>query len=350
MNKKVISWLLCVSLIMILAGCACSKKTPENSAPTAGQEQAEANSGQTKGGDSMGWKYQNEVLIKSDEPDALDRIDDLYDQAGDDRSQVHYQFEVKSFDDFQKLSTLLFDYGYKVTTFEILIPAGVVPDEETRIPLMIDKRADTRLIVSGKGDKPVEMPPVLFDLMAGTIVVKNFVFKRQEYRTGIGASVIDDFIAENLNFSDSVYERRNQYMAGPLMLLMSHAPEGKSSNYKLKDVTFMNNQSNGLLQIEDNSLGKFKHIELDHVVAKGNVNLMMGIDVSASEDALVKNCELTGSTAAPTIYQILPQTQVKFVDSSVADNAYGYRPKTEDWHTDPKPVIQENLKEADGTV
>ena len=347
MNKRIISWILCASLILLLAGCACSKKSPDNADQIAGSEQVKS----TKGGNSMDWKYTNETLITSDEPNGLEKIDELYDQVGDGRAQIHYRFEVKSMDDLRRLNTLLFDYGYKVSTFEVLIPEGVIPAKDGfRLPLMIDDRADTRLMVIGIGDKPVDLPMMQMELVAGTVVVRNFTFNKQLYSNAIAASVIDDFVGENLGFSDNNYEQRHEYMAQPLVMLKSHAPEGRFSNYKLKNVSFVNNLSNGLLMIDEHSLGKFRHIELDKVVAKDNVNLMIGIDVSATEDAVVKNCDLTGSKASPTIYQILPQTQVKFVDSSVADNAYGYRPKPKDWHTDPKPVVKENLKEAEGTV
>ena len=349
MKLRIFSYLTFAALVVLLAGCACSKKSPDNADQTAGVEQAD-NSAQKLDGKGMDWKYKNEVIIGKDDPDGTDKIYDLYDKAGDNRAQIHYQFQIKSEEDLQKLSDLLLNYGRMVSTFEVMIPAGVIPDADIRLPMMIDEEADTRLIVTGIGDKPVELPGVQLELEAGTIVIRNFVFNQQKYRNAIKASVTDNFIAENLSFSDNRYEDRHQYMAEPLIVLKYHGPEENFSNYKLKNVSFINNESTGLLMIDQDSLGKFKHIELDHVVVKGNSNQNLGIDVSGTEDALIKNCELSGSKISPTLVQILPQTQVKFVDSSVADKAFGYRPRPDDWKTDPKPVVKKNLKEAEGTV
>ena len=135
-----------------------------------------------------------------------------------------------------------------------------------------------------------------------------------------------------------------------MITLVSHAADGIYSQYLLKNVSFINNGSVSLLQIAEPSLGKFDRIELDHVVAQNNPNMGMGIDISAVKDVLVHDCELTGSVAAPLLYQILPTPQVVIRNSTVSDKVYGYRPQKEHWHTDALPVIKENLKEAPGTT
>ena len=59
---------------------------------------------------------------------------------------------------------------------------------------------------------------------------------------------------------------------------------------------------------------------------------------------------MTGSHAAPLLFQILPTPEVTIKDSKVADKVYGYRPNKENWHTDAKPVIKLNLVESEGSV
>ena len=52
-------------------------------------------------------------------------------------------------------------------------------------------------------------------------------------------------------------------------------------------VSFVHNESTALLKIADTDLGKFSRIELDHVVAIDNTNLLAGIDISATKEVLI---------------------------------------------------------------
>ena len=105
-----------------------------------------------------------------------------------------------------------------------------------------------------------------------------------------------------------------------------------------------------LLLIDKESPGKFDHIELDHVTLVNNVDISMGIDLSAQTEATVRDCTIIGSTAAPALVQILPQTQVTMENCTVGDRVFSYQPEKENWQTDPKPLIKKNVTETQEAV
>ena len=347
-------------VLFAVTGCACSKKAE---VPPADATVAEDNSIQnptektesqptgniTAKGATMDWKYTNEVMIKSSDPEPIDKILELADKSENGRAEVYFQFEVKNEPDLQGLEYLLREYGPRVTTFEILVPPKMIKPEMP-IRFLMPDNVDTRLIITGMGDKPLDLTAVTLNLGADTLVVRNFRFDKQEYRSALVLEVGKLFTGENLSFNNNKFEHHVAFMASPLVVLKSRANEGEASNYVLKNVSFAGNQSDVLLAIDEESRGKFERIELDHVVAKDNTNLSMGIDISATKEVFVHDCELTGSKAAPLLYQILPDPEVTIKDSKVSNRVYGYRPQKENWHTDAKPVTKVNLDEAEGTT
>ena len=346
-------------ILFAVTGCACSKKaeTPSDTTVTEDNsiqnptEKAESqpNTNITAKGAVMDWKYKNEVMIKSSDPEPIDKLMELVDKSDNGRAEVYFKFEVKNEGELQGLEYLLREYGPRLTTFEILIPPKMIKPEMPIRFLMPDD-VDTRLIITGMGDEPLNLNAVTLNFGADTLIVRNFRFDHQEYRSALVLSVGKQFVGENLSFSNNKYEHHMAFMAAPLMVLKSRANEGEFSSYILKNVSFVGNQSDALLAIDDESRGKFDRIELDHVVAQNNTNLAMGIEISATKEVFVHDCELTGSKAAPLLYQVLPDPEVTIKDSKVSNRVYGYRPQKENWHTDAKPVIKQNLDEAEGTT
>ena len=317
-----------------------------NAAETAKNETAAA--GIIIGGD-MDWKYKNEVMIKDTDTDPIDQIEALVEKSGGERAEVYYQFHVRTEDDVFGLDYVLHEYGPKITTFEIVLADNIIKSGMP-VRFFMPDGVDTRLIVTAPGDKPMDMPMITLELSADTLIVRNMKFDRQEHLGALKLSVGRLFVGENLSFSHNKFEQHMAFMSKPLIMLESRAKEGESSRYVLRNVSFIENQSDALLLMNSESRGKFESIELDHVVAKDNSNMAAGIEISATKDVLVHDCDLTGSKAAPLLYQVLPDPQVTIKNSNVSDRVYGYRPLKEHWKTDAKPVIKENLTEAEGTT
>ena len=297
----------------------------------------------------MEWKYTNEILIKKTDPDPIDKIMELADKSGKGRAEVHFLFEIDNEAELEFVFYLLNQYGPMVTTFEILIPAEMI-QVDNPVYFFMPENTDTRLIVTGAGAQPAEVFAGTLNLSADTLVVRNFRFDNQDFRPALILEAGRQLIAENLSFSGNFVEHHLAFMAKPLITLKSRAPEGQFSSYLLKNSSFIGNESDALLSIDDSSLGRFDCIELDHVIARDNVNMSMGIDISAVKEVFVHDCELTGSLAAPLLYQILPDPEVLIKDSRVSNRVYGYRPEKENWHTDARPVKKQNLDEAEGTT
>ena len=338
-------------IVFVLSGCACSKKnvesvpdentaaeesTIQNTAQDSVEHTNQGNAANSVTGVKMDWKYTNEVIIKSSDPDPIDKVLELAEKSGNGRAEVHFQFEIANKFDLQGLEYFLSKYGPVMTTFEIIVPAGLI-QPEMPIRWLMPEDTDTRLIVTGKGDEPLNLEAATLTIGADTLIVRNFRFDHQEYRTALELEVGKLLVAENLSFNDNRYEHHMAFMAEPLMVLKSRAKEGELSNYILRNSSFIQNHSDALLSIHAKSLGKFGRIELDHVVAQNNTNMAMGIDISAKNEVLVHDCELTGSKAAPLLYQILPDPEVVIKDSKVSNRVYGYRPKPENCRVDAKP-------------
>ena len=370
MNRNFIPILLI--LLFALYGCACSSKkadvaedVPQENTTTNqpsplndevqmndpikdSAEMEKATDEIPFDGINTDWKYTNELMITDDDVHPLDKIDELNKNSGEERVQIYYQHKVSDMIDLDGIGSYLKEYGSKVTTFEILFPPEVMekikPDKQMRFML---PDTDTRLILTGMGEEPLKMKKSTIHVKAETLIIRNFRFEKQEFRNALNLDIGKLFIGENLIFNGNKYARKVAFMAKPLIILKSHADEGSYSQYLLKNVTFTNNAT-GLLAIDSDSIGKFDYIEMDHLTAKDNSGSI--ISISATKGVFVHDSEITGNMVAPLLRHTIPDPQVRIKNCIVSDKVYGYRPKKEYWHTEAKPLIKENLTEAEGTT
>lgn len=290
-----------------------------------------------------------ETVIRMDSQEKIDKARRIFrdhiEKHNRPQAPLHLVYPVNSIEDLERLD----DYFYTSwsewgTTFEVEINDKLVGQAE--VTLRTPEDIHLRLIVSGKGDQPVEMHAITFILTADEVEVDNLDFRDQTYMAAIVADVRNSFKANNLGFYANAFDRYWDFLARPLITLSSRAEEERAASYSLKNVAFVGNRSTALLLIDKESPGKFDHIELDHVTLENNVDISMGIDLSAQTEATVRDCTIIGSTAAPALVQILPQTQVTMENCTVGDRVFSYQPEKENWQTDPKPLIKKNVTET----
>ncbi len=267
----------------------------------------------------MDWKYKNEIIIKNTDPDCLAKIDKIASETDNKRGEIHFQYQInKALDLKRQLQWELQTIAPMITTFEILLPRELLKPDNIYSFEMPDG-CDTRLIISGLGDKPLIVDAATFSFKADTLVVRNFQFDSQEYRKALTADVGKLFVGEDLFFINNHFKEYQLFMAEPLIVLKSHAKDDTPAQYLLRNVSFIHNESTILLELDNASYHKFNTIEFDHVTIQDNRFHHYGVDVSVP-NVFIRNSIINNNHDRRAIVNRIPHPRIVFSDSNISED------------------------------
>lgn len=255
MKRFILGVLAVFSLVMIVS---CSGKTVQRNA--AEQAVADVASVQEQGNEmaqtdnQRSFQWQEETVIEVRSDDDIMRIDAIFDpllEAAPEgktvRAPIHAVVFVDSVDALKNAVSRFNSMGDMVTTFECRFTAPVANIEE-EIQLHQVEGVPARLILSGVGDKPVNVPLLRFDLRAAAVQIQNLSWDGGSLPMSyVHATVSQYFEMKDVTVSNNRYDSAQEPDASPMFDI--EPSDGAKLLASFENVSFAHNSVHSLVYI-----------------------------------------------------------------------------------------------------
>lgn len=237
---------------------SCSGKTAQHN--TAEQAVADVSSVQEQGNEmaqteaQRSFQWQDETVIEIHSDEDIARIDEIFDpllEAAPEgetvRAPVHAVVFVDTVDALKNAVSRFDAIGDEVTTFEFRFMAPVDNSEE-EIHLHQVEGVPARLILSGVGDKPVNVPLLRFDLRAAAVQIQNLSWDGGSLPMSyVHANVSQYFEMKDVTVSNNRYDSKQEPDASPMFDI--EPSDGAKLLARFENVSFSHNAVHSLVYI-----------------------------------------------------------------------------------------------------